>query len=359
MEIIDQSRLDRFEDFFKTLKPSDNIALLHDTDPDGTTSGKIIYTALNRLGLKVAKLIGYKNHIISDEVIKSLQEEGITKLITTDKTVDSGWEAIHKIEKFADICVFDHHVIQNDISSPKTVFLKPQLIFNTSRPDQYCSAKFSYDLLNRIVKLEDLDWVCVCGIIGDMAASAWPEFVNSVLRKYNLESKEDIFQTKLGRITQLISFGEAMLDSEKCFQSFLKSKNINEALENLEKYKVIEEEVDYYYDHFDKLAVKKGTVYLLELKSVHFIKSIIASLVSKIKHPNSTVVVIQEINNWMTISARRNDSKVDMNVLLKKSLLGLKGSGGGHVPAAGASVSLSDFVKFKENLLKINEEMET
>jgi len=357
MKIIDQSLLDRFEKFFHNLKPEDNIALFHDTDPDGTTSGRLICEAVRLLGCKISLLVTDHSHTINDKVIEQLKKHQINKLITTDKSIDEDSGQIKKVEKFAEICAFDHHVIQSDISSAKTVFLKAQLIFDTKQPSKYCSAKLAYDLLNRIVDLSYLDWLCVAGIIGDMASEMWEEFITKVFRKYDLEKKTDLFETKIGLLTQLISFAEAMGEDKECMQTVLSSHELDELLVKLEKYQKVKDDVDYYFINFEQLAEKYDHLYFLEIKSKYFIKTIVASKVSNVKFPHDTLVVIQKTRKGYAISGRRNDSKISMNELLKKSVDGLEGNAGGHIPASGASISSKDFPKFKDNLLKIHAEL--
>ena len=57
--------------------------------------------------------------------------------------------------------------------------------------------------------------------------------------------------------------------------------------------------------------------------------------------------------NRVTLSARRQDRKKDMGKLLHDSVYGLPdGNGGGHVPAAGASLLRQDYPEFKKRLLE-------
>jgi len=357
MEIINQQLLDHFKLFFKNLKPEDNIALFHDTDPDGTTSGRLICETVKLLGCKVSLLITDHSHALTDKIIQQLKDNNINKLITTDKSVDEDIEQIKKVEKFAEICVFDHHVIQSDISSEKTVFLKAQLVFDTNQPSKYCSAKLTYDLLNMVVDLSYLDWLCVAGIIGDMASEMWEEFITKVFHKYDLERKTDLFETKIGLLTQLISFAEAMGEDKECMQAVLSSNELDELLIKLEKYQKVKDDVDYYFNNFEQLAEKYDHLYFLEIKSKYFIKTIVASKASNVKFPHDTLIVIQKNVKGYGVSGRRNDSKISMNELLKKAVDGLEGNAGGHVPASGASISLKDFPKFKENLLRIHAEL--
>ncbi len=361
MKIINQSLLDRSDAFFRSIKPTDKIALLHDTDPDGTTSGKIITHAIERLGGKISLFLitERKIHTISDKIISSMKQQRINILITTDKTVDSGPEQIKKIEQFAHIVIFDHHIIEHDVSSAKTLLLKPQLIFDTDRPDQYCSAKISYDILNRVINLNDLDWICVSGIIADMAFPMWKKFIDKVFKKYNLPKKKNLFDTQLGEIAQLISYAEALDEPETCFELILKSKNINDTLKKLHKYNKIKKEVDYYTNNAASLGEwhNKKSLLILEIKSKHKIKSMVSSKIAHALYPHKTIIVIQKIDNQITISARRNDLKKNMNTLLKKSLGSLPGNAGGHAPASGGSVSIKEYPAFKENLIQNEKNM--
>ena len=347
--------LTRSDQFFKSLKPSDKIALLHDTDPDGTTSGKIITQALHQLGhtIHLNLIITNKGHTVNDDIIAVLKENSITILITNDKTVDGGPEQIKKVEEFAKVYAFDHHIIEHNITSPKTILLKPQLIDSSIPPAQYCSAKLSYDILNRITNLDNVDWVAAIGIIGDVAYPAWEDFLHTVYEKYSLPI-ESHQKTILGTISNLIFFAEALGEAEQCFDIMLNSQNPFDALKQLKQYEIVQQEVDYYVANVHNLAQihEEQKLIILEVKNAAKIKSIVSNNIA-ILNPHHTVIVIQQIGSTMTISARRNDATLNMNVLLKKALADLQGNAGGHVPAAGASVGIEDYPQFKSNIIRI------
>ncbi len=348
--------LARSDKFFTSIKPTDNIALLHDTDPDGTTSGKIIVEALKQLGHSVKLLLinERKEHFISDEKIAAMKHHHINILITTDKTVDSGPDQIKKIEQFASIVVFDHHIIEHDISSNKTIFLKPQLIFEGIPPDRYCSAKLSYDILSRVTTLNHLDWICAVGVIGDMAYPAWPEFMDTIYKKYNIRKKPNPIDTSLGMVTQLISFAEALGEAETCFNLILKSNSIEQATKNLQQYNIVKQELEHYITNAEKNVEKYNNNQLIiyEINSKYKIKSMLSTALSQRLYPTKTLIIIQKIDHEMTISARRQDCKKNMNTLLKLALGQLQGNAGGHAPASGASVSIKDYPEFKKRLIQ-------
>ncbi len=354
--------LDRSDKFFKSITPTDNIALLHDTDPDGTTSGKIIVEALKQLGhtIKLFLINERKEHFISDEKIVLMKQHHINILITTDKTVDSNPAQIKKIEQFAKIVVFDHHIIEHDISSDKTIFLKPQLIFDGVPPDRYCSAKLSYDILSRVTNLDHLDWICAIGVIGDMAYPAWPEFMQQVYHKYNIKPQPNPIDTSLGLVTQLISFAEALGEAETCFDLILKSNSIEEATKNLEKYMFIKTELEQYITNAKQNVetYNNDQLIIYEINSKYKIKSMLSTALSQRLYPNQTLIIVQQIDDEMTISARRQDCKKNMNKLLKLALGNLKGNAGGHAPASGGSVVVKDYLTFKKRLIEHEQDRE-
>src|SRR3989338_8966097 len=315
--------LARSDHFFKSLKSSDRIALLHDTDPDGTTSGKIIVEALKQIGCltKLFLITERKEHFITDEKITLMKQHNINILITTDKTVDSGPEQIKKIEQFAHIVVFDHHIIEHDIQSEKTIFLKPQLLFDGVPPDRYCSAKLSYDIISRVTNLSHLDWICAVGVIGDMAYPAWPEFMNSVYKKYNIpiQPNQNHIDTSLGMVTQLISFAESLGEAEHSFDLILKSNTIEHATKNLQQYSIVKQELEHYITNAEKTVEKYNNNQLIiyEINSKYKIKSMLSTALSQRLYLNKTLIIVQQIDKEMTISARRQDCKKNMNTLLK------------------------------------------
>src|SRR3989338_1330731 len=348
--------LARSDHFFKSLKSSDRIALLHDTDPDGTTSGKIIVEALKQIGCltKLFLITERKEHFISDEKITLMKQHNINILITTDKTVDSGPEQIKKIEQFAHIVVFDHHIIEHDIASEKTLFLKPQLLFDGVPPDRYCSAKLSYDILSRVTNLAHLDWICAIGVIGDMAYPAWPEFMDSVYKKYNIKPQPNPIDTSLGMVTQLISFAESLGEAETCFNQMLQSNSIEQATKNLQQYSIVKQELEHYINNAEKVVEKYNNNQLIiyEINSKYKIKSMLSTALSQRLYPNKTLIIVQQIDNEMTISARRQDCTKNMNTLLKLALGSLNGNAGGHAPASGGSVFVEDYPEFKKRLIE-------
>jgi single-stranded DNA-specific DHH superfamily exonuclease len=88
------------------------------------------------------------------------------------------------------------------------------------------------------------------------------------------------------------------------------------------------------------------------IKSKYRIKAPLNTRLS-LEMPNKTILLLQESEGGkISISARRRDEKVAVNDLLENAIVGLEGaSGGGHIPAAGATIRKQDLQKFKENIM--------
>ena len=52
MKIVNEQLIKRFQDFIRDISPEDNLAILHDSDPDGMCSALILKKALNTFGLE-------------------------------------------------------------------------------------------------------------------------------------------------------------------------------------------------------------------------------------------------------------------------------------------------------------------
>jgi nanoRNase/pAp phosphatase (c-di-AMP/oligoRNAs hydrolase) len=112
---------------------------------------------------------------------------------------------------------------------------------------------------------------------------------------------------------------------------------INEVVENWKEMAEI---------HEDKQLV------FLELKTRFAIKSPVSTILS-IKNPNYTFIIFRGKGEHINVSLRRQDGKVDCGKLAGLATKGLENAGGGgHAPAAGASIMKKDMEKFKENVLK-------
>lgn len=355
--------LGQFDEFVKHLSQKDKIALVHDLDPDGISSGVITAHAVQFLrGKKIDLRIHQKpgEIALTEKTIKLLLQKKITKLITTDKAVEQDLLLLKKAAQICDILIIDHHKIYSTELPSNVLLMKPQILLSPLDPSRYCTAKLAYDLWSRHVNLSPIAWKACPGIIGDIAYVQWKSFVDEQLKKINGKITKDPFHNIFGKMAEMFSQTECY-DYRKVgiiFNTLWKAKNPNDVLKsNLKKYStIVQKEIDYYMRHAKKLAVfyPKKQLIIYEIKPKYNIKSNLSTVLSMI-YPNSTLILasLDKQKKNYTLSLRRQDQKIKMNELIEKALIGLQGSGGGHIPAAGGRVARKDFEKFKENVLKL------
>lgn len=351
--------LKRFRSFVLGIKPTDRIALLYHTDPDGICSGVITAKAIERIAgnkILLPLIQGHSEIAISHGTIQKLKRAGINKFIAVDQAVDDKPGQIRKIEKFASILILDHHMLKADLNSGKTLMIKPQFI-SEIEPSRYCASKLAYDLFSEFTELSDLSWICAVGIIGDYGYSQWKQFVDNAAKKHNLKKGKDIWHSELADIMELINGVEAADVSKipKVFRLFYSARSPKAVLKSgLGVYrKKLDKELSYWMEKTLKEAERDKKLHLLfyTIKPRADIKSKFVNTLSR-KFPKTTVVIIQDSGKPMLrVSARRQDFRVKCNELMQASLKGLKNaSGGGHIPAAAGHFQRKDLGRFRQNL---------
>jgi len=143
-------------------------------------------------------------------------------------------------------------------------------------------------------------------------------------------------------------------EAEHCFNLILKSNSLEQATANLQQYNIVKQELEHYITSAKQNVetYNDSQLIIYEIKSKYKIKSILSTALSQRLYPNQTLIIVQQVNDEMTISARRQDCKKNMNKLLKLALGNLKGNAGGHAPASGASVGIKDYPEFKKRLIE-------
>jgi len=238
--------------------------------------------------------------------------------------VDQEPKSIKEIEKFADVLILDHHSIQNDVNSKKTVMIKPQF-FSKIEPSRYCAAKLVYDLFSRRLNISDLKWLAVIGIYGDMAEKQWQDFIESA----NLPA--ETIKDAGGLIVYARSFDEKN-GPAKAFKAFYSAKSIDDVLKSsLSKYaEKIEAELSHYIKTAKSLrnfTLKKGLI-IYEITPLYNIKSELVNRLSREYYPDKTCIVIQKKGKTASIGQGTRPEKVAMNELLIKATAGIAGASG-------------------------------
>ena len=225
---------DIFLDFLNSISEKDNVAILTHNDLDGFASAIFLEKILNEKGIdvKTIKFSGYGKGVFDNFALKLLKGK-ISKVFITDMAADlSGVDEFERLRKQFDVFLIDHHPISPDLVNKNN-------IIKTESGD--CASHVVYELGNFG---KDWDWLISSAIIADMAYQKEENF--DFLKEKNSDvRKEDVHDSKIGKMENIISFALIYYKSKnldlKNIYDLIKNKNFEE----LEKYyQEVKDEID-------------------------------------------------------------------------------------------------------------------
>ena len=351
-----KTALKKFDSIVKGFTKRDRIALIHDLDADGVSSGAITFNAVKLLRGNAPDLVitqPFKTVELLPQTLKTLRQQKISKIIIVDFAADQYPETLRKAERHVkQVLVIDHHK-QYSKSTKKTFILKAQHIARID-PSRYPASKLAFDLFSRLIPLEKFSWVASIGLLGDNQLQQWKKFILAAAKKHKssvaefekvagiISAVEVLEPRKLGGLLLLIANASG---PEKVLKS--KFARHSKRLER-ESEKVLRE-----------FMLKKEIFPVQELvwfgfRAKHNIKSAVINSVSNGIYPDKTVIFVQDKGDgFVSFSARRQDFKVKANELLEKAVKGFRNAGAGcHIPAAAGRIMKKDLPEFKKRILK-------
>ncbi|HLC92454.1 MAG TPA: DHHA1 domain-containing protein [archaeon] len=347
--------LEKFDSFVKSISQNDKVALVHDLDADGISSGAICYNAIKLMRGSAPDLIitqPYKTTQLLKESLAALKKKKINVLIVVDSAFDQSPDSVQAAEKIVSrILVIDHHK-DYALKSKKALVVKPQSV-SEIEPSKYPAAKFAFDLFSRHCDVQKWSWLACVGLMGDNQLLQWKDFVEQSASEHGTSIEE------LWKVAEVISAVETLAPVKlQKLMLFVAGANspgeiINsEFAEYVSKLNSLTEK---YMKEFKKKRVVYPTQDLVwfEFKAKPNIKSVLINKVSNEFFPDKTVMVVQDKGDgWLNFSARRQDFKVKTNDLLESAVLGMKGAGaGGHIPASAGRIRKRDLKEFKKRIL--------
>ncbi|RLG68669.1 MAG: hypothetical protein DRO07_03230 [Candidatus Iainarchaeum archaeon] len=352
-ENLKEKLINRFKQFLKGAK--ENTLLFYHSDADGLTASVIMAKTFEKLGNE-APLALPAEYFETEKMLSAFEKHKPANVIFLDIAIDSKPKVVQKIEKHAKLLVIDHHKISNDISSEKTVFIKPQML-SAIEPSRYPASKLCFDLCSSLINLKKEAWIACVGIIGDKSAKQWREFLNKTSKENNVSIEELKCIAELVEAVKVVA-PESFAELFELFY-FLSPKQIlkhplNEMREKLnEALKEWQERFEKEAEYYSKLEL-----YFFVMKPEFPIKSALIDRLTE-KYPDKTIIIVEDLEEQkLRFSARRQDFKVKMNELLEKAAQGIpKSDAGGHIPAAAGSIPRGYLKEFKENLLNILKEV--
>lgn len=334
---------DKFVDFINKINKKDKIAIIsHVADLDGVISAKIVNEILNP---EIIRFADY--HEINKSLALELRKQNVKIVIVTDLMIRDV-EFIEEIEKFAKLLIIDHHTFEKDYNSEKTLF------FNS---DGFCAAYLCYYLFSKIQSLEKYDWLVAAASVSDWTYKKNESWMTVVYEKYKQNYIPDIDGIKKSKIYDIV------LDLSRAIVYFRAKENdvktVFDKIEcgkfgyisDLEKYaKIVAKEIRRILNNFEKEKILFNDGFYYEFETDFPIKSIISTQLSE-EYLNKTIIIASEKGNYLTLSARRQDGKVDTNKLMQELVTGfLDASAGGHFKATGGYILLKDAEEFKKRL---------
>jgi oligoribonuclease NrnB/cAMP/cGMP phosphodiesterase (DHH superfamily) len=336
MEFISGSEK-KFYEFIADLTEKDKIAILTHNDIDGMVSAVIATKILGKVDYLA--FLDYRQIKIRNCILE-IKSKKINKLLVLDYSCEQELDSIKEIEKFAEILILDHHFSSQDINSKKIIFLRTE----TKIPASY----LSYYLFSKIQAIPN--WLPALGILSDRADKYVKENSEEVWKDFNLKGSLNLFEIMSILNNALIYFKSK---SERIFRVLEKAKKPEEILE-LKKYSdEVEQEILEKLDEFKKKHEKIKDLLFYLYSSKFGINSELSTRIS-LKDVDKTILLARNSNGIISLSARRQDGKVNCVSLLKQLTQGIENSfTGGHLPAAGGNFSQKHLGKFKENLKKL------
>ncbi len=323
-----------------------------DDDPDGLSSFLLFYRYVKRGKGVIVK----SSPMLKEEYAIKANEYYADTVFVLDKPLTT--------QEFVDGCVsnniviLDHHPV---IKLKGVHYFNPR-ISNSSdnRPTSY----WAYRVVN-----QDL-WIAMTGIIGDWYIppdlidkfrKLYPELVP---KKYK-DPGDMLFESPLGRLSRIFSF---VLKGRS--QEVMKAIKILTRITSPSE--IMNQETArgrFIYKKFEKVESEYEKLLSSAMKHVqdkHFIvftypgrkTSFTGELSNELLHrfPDKINIIGREKSGFVRCSIRSKD--ISIPPILKKALVGIRGYGGGHDHACGASIKVDDFNKFVEQFkLAVNEQL--
>ncbi len=329
-------KLQQAKQFLEKIKPEDKITIISHEDPDGFTSGILLFNYLENKQCLHKKIFFLA---LEKDMLKPLKEN----LQNTDIIIisDISPEFISKdLEELKNkkILYIDHH--------QKYVKIPEQILEVRTKSEIPCG-RTAYELTRDQIS-KDKEWVALLGILTDVGFKE-PENIKlaqPLLEKFNLTLEQAVnYECEVG---YFLSYFKKDLD--KAFERLYKINNLQE-IKRLEEFtNPVKEEIKKWVKNFEKEKEKIGSVNFYCLKPFYPVKGAIINQIS-LKNPEEIFVFASLKEDKITISARSQKSDVDMAQLLRKATKDFKYSlAGGHFHASGAKIQKQDLEKFKENL---------
>lgn len=331
------------------LETSQNPLFFYDNDVDGLCSFLILRRALDRgKGVVIKSFPDLKK-----QYTKKIDELNPDAIIILDKADLSKEFANHAEEKNIPILWIDHHKTKTDATTIK------KTSYYTSYPSAEPVSYITQKIFNRP---EDI-WLATIGCIGDVYMPDFAEQFaeqNPDLLPKNIDAFTALQTTTLGKIARKLNFGlmDTTTNILKLIKYLFKATTPYDILEENPSTKQFHKRSNQLEEFLQKQIRKAESNFDPKSKILFFTYSGNTSMSSEISnrlaflHPDHLIIVAFLRPEKANISVRGKDA-LEITKAATKNILGA--TGGGHKEATGAMVPISDFRKFKENIVQLTQ----
>ncbi len=311
-------------------------------DPDGLASFLLLYRMVRE-----GKGVAVKGQSELDEsFFKKVEEYGPDKIFVLDiPVIDANFHEKLVNSKIPTVWV-DHHdpKIMNGVK-----YYNPRLYDKTA----YIPASY---VCFEVAK-NDL-WIGAVGVAGD---GLFPPFADEIRRVYPELLPEDVItadevllKSKLGELIKVFSFilNGKTSESNKCVNVLTRIKEPYEILEqSTPAGKFVYERFAKYNKKFTDLLRKAEKIdgdevlTFIYTSDISFTKDLANEI--SYKFPDKIIIIGRDKDNEIKMSMRAK--KMIIPSILKKSLEGIDGRGGGHEHACGSVVNKDHFERWLQN----------
>lgn len=344
----------QIQDFRELLEQAQNPVFFFDNDVDGLSSFLLLRRFCRKgKGVAIKTFPG-----LDSSYNRKLHELKPDYIFVLDKPIIAQ-EFIDEAKKLnIKIVWLDHHPVQ-EMDKDICYFNPLQGNPSSNEPIAYWTYKISG-------KKED-QWISMLGCIADWFIPDFSEeFAKENPELFNTTATKDpakaLYETEIGRLAKVLSF--ALKDRTtavvKMLRILIDIKGIQELIKEDSKTIPIYtrfKQIDRRYSKYLEKAKQIGEETRNKDKKLLFFQyagqfSLSGELANEIYYnfPNKIVLVAYIKGSKVNCSIR---GKIDVRNIVAKAMEGIEGTSGGHKNACGASLSIEDLPKLKDNMNKL------
>lgn len=325
--------------FIESIKPSENVLLIHHKDVDGYCSGALFLSALKKLGKsKGVEIVAATNDDLQD-LMKDKKTKSYDKIIILD--IDAPYLKKEYEDFEGKILIIDHHTLRKNLNSEKLIYINPRV----EDEERYWPTSYVvYIFLCSIVDLKELEWIAVLGTVADLAF----EDCKDLLGKWiTATSKNDLVKTEFWQVSKML-YGVIIIETGNVLDMLLKHKDLSELKSDrnlLSADNKFEKEYKKMKNEFWKNAEEINNVIFSKIDPPFKRMSSVLSTNISLENKDKVIILLEKRGDKFKISARVQSGIPHVGKLMEKccSL-----NGGGHRTAAGGLIMVSDLEKFKK-----------